>query len=139
MMFFIFWDLLIGGMFLGILVILMLFMNGKIAGISGILMGLLMFKLWDFVWWLLFVVGMIFGGVIGVKFLGYDVVIDFGVSGIVFVMVGLLVGVGIWLVNGCISGYGICGIGCFFKWFIVVICVFMVVVVVMVFVCFYLM
>lgn len=50
MMFFIFWDLLIGGMFLGILVILMLFMNGKIAGISGILMGLLMFKLWDFVW-----------------------------------------------------------------------------------------
>lgn len=35
------WDSLIGGMLLGISATLMLLMNGKIAGISGILTGLL--------------------------------------------------------------------------------------------------
>lgn len=61
------WDSLIGGMLLGISATLMLLMNGKIAGISGILTGLLTPKSRDFAWRLLFVVGMISGGVIGVK------------------------------------------------------------------------
>ncbi|ELT26514.1 membrane protein [Vibrio cholerae] len=112
----------------------MLLMNGKIAGISGILTGLLTPKSRDFAWRLLFVVGMISGGVIGVKLLGHDVATDFGVSGIVLATAGLLVGVGTRLANGCTSGHGICGIGRFSKRSIVATCVFMAVAAVTVFV-----
>ncbi|EGR2430260.1 YeeE/YedE family protein [Vibrio cholerae] len=128
------WDSLIGGMLLGISATLMLLMNGKIAGISGILTGLLTPKSRDFAWRLLFVVGMISGGVIGVKLLGYAVPTDFGVSGIVLATAGLLVGVGTRLANGCTSGHGICGIGRFSKRSIVATCMFMVVAAITVFV-----
>ncbi|EOA5466875.1 YeeE/YedE family protein [Vibrio cholerae] len=128
------WDSLIGGMLLGISATLMLLMNGKIAGISGILTGLLTPKSRDFAWRLLFVVGMISGGVIGVKLLDHAVPTDFGVSGIVLATAGLLVGVGTRLANGCTSGHGICGIGRFSKRSIVATCVFMVVAAVTVFV-----
>ncbi|ENK1959941.1 YeeE/YedE family protein [Vibrio cholerae] len=128
------WDSLIGGMLLGISATLMLLMNGKIAGISGILTGLLTPKSRDFAWRLLFVVGMISGGVIGVKLLGNAVPTDFGVSGIVLATAGLLVGVGTRLANGCTSGHGICGIGRFSKRSIVATCVFMAVAAVTVFV-----
>ncbi len=101
------WDSLIGGMLLGISATLMLLMNGKIAGISGILTGLLTPKSRDFAWRLLFVVGMISGGVIGVKLLGHDVATDFGVSGIVLATAGLLGGVGTRLANGCTSGHAL--------------------------------
>ncbi|EGR4454731.1 YeeE/YedE family protein [Vibrio cholerae] len=128
------WDSLIGGMLLGISATLMLLMNGKIAGISGILTGLLTPKSRDFAWRLLFVVGMISGGVIGGKLLGHDVPTDFGVSGIVLATAGLLVGVGTRLANGCTSGHGICGIGRFSKRSIVATCMFMVVAAITVFV-----
>ncbi|ENM3766404.1 YeeE/YedE family protein [Vibrio cholerae] len=128
------WDSLIGGMLLGISATLMLLMNGKIAGISGILTGLLTPKSRDFAWRRLFVVGMISGGVIGVKLLGHAVPTDFGVSGILLATAGLLVGVGTRLANGCTSGHGICGIGRFSKRSIVATCVFMVVAAVTVFV-----
>jgi uncharacterized protein len=128
------WDSLIGGMLLGISATLMLLMNGKIAGISGILTGLLTPKSRDFAWRLLFVVGMISGGVIGVKLLDHAVPTDFGVSGIVLATAGLLVGVGTRLANGCTSGHGICGIGRFSKRSIVATCVFMGVAAVTVFV-----
>ncbi|WP_119468445.1 YeeE/YedE family protein [Vibrio cholerae] len=128
------WDSLIGGMLLGISATLMLLMNGKIAGISGILTGLLTPKSRDFAWRLLFVVGMISGGVIGVKLLGHDGATDFGVSGIVLATAGLLVGVGTRRANGCTSGHGSCGIGRFSKRSIVATCVFMAVAAVTVFV-----
>ncbi|EGQ8119873.1 hypothetical protein VCSRO25_0078 [Vibrio cholerae] len=128
------WDSLIGGMLLGISATLMLLMNGKIAGISGILTGLLTPKSRDFAWRLLFVVGMISGGVIGVKLLDHAVPTDFGVSGIVLATAGLLVGVGTRLANGCTSGHGICGIGRFSKRSIVATCMFMVVAAITVFV-----
>ncbi|UIP02752.1 YeeE/YedE family protein [Vibrio cholerae] len=121
-------------MLLGISATLMLLMNGKIAGISGILTGLLTPKSQDFAWRLLFVVGMISGGVIGVKLLDHAVPTDFGVSGIVLATAGLLVGVGTRLANGCTSGHGICGIGRFSKRSIVATCVFMVVAAITVFV-----
>lgn len=100
----------------------------------GILTGLLTPKSRDFAWRLLFVVGMICGGVIGVKLLGHAVPTDFGVSGIVLATAGLLVGVGTRLANGCTSGHGICGIGRFSKRSIVATCVFMVVAAITVFV-----
>ncbi|MEF1187545.1 YeeE/YedE family protein, partial [Vibrio sinaloensis] len=59
------WESLAGGILLGISAAIMLLINGKIAGISGIMTGLLTPKSSDFAWRLLFAIGMVSGGVIG--------------------------------------------------------------------------
>ncbi len=128
------WESLAGGILLGISATLMLLMNGKIAGISGILTGLLTPKSKDFAWRLLFALGMISGGVLGVLAFSGDAPVQFGTSSAMLAVAGLLVGVGTRLGNGCTSGHGICGIGRLSKRSIVATCVFMVVAAVTVFV-----
>lgn len=105
------WDSLFGGVLLGISATLLLLMNGKIAGISGILTGLLEVKPKDYSWRLLFVVGMVIGGAISMNH--FDVAIPFGDehNHWLVALAGLLVGIGTKLGNGCTSGHGICGIG----------------------------
>ncbi len=105
------WDSLFGGVLLGISATLLLLMNGKIAGISGMLAGLLTPKSKDFSWRLLFFVGMIAGGALGVAAFGAYIPTEFTASTGMIALAGLLVGVGTKLGNGCTSGHGICGIG----------------------------
>ncbi|RMZ62195.1 YeeE/YedE family protein, partial [Vibrio anguillarum] len=64
MLFSIPWESLLGGVLLGISTSLMLLFNGKIAGISGVLTGLMTPKTRDFAWRLLFALGMVTGGAI---------------------------------------------------------------------------
>lgn len=64
------WESLAGGVLLGISALTMLLINGKVAGISGILTGLLTPKTKDFAWRLMFVMGMVSGGFLAVVFLG---------------------------------------------------------------------
>ncbi|NAX40025.1 YeeE/YedE family protein [Vibrio sp. V26_P1S5P106] len=105
------WASLLGGILLGISATLMLLLNGKVAGISGILNGILSPKAQDFMWRLLFVVGMIAGGVAGVNLFTSDVPMTYGTQTSLLIGAGLLVGLGTRLGNGCTSGHGICGIG----------------------------
>lgn len=119
------WDALIGGMILGISATLLLLINGKIAGISGILAGLLTPKSPEFAWRLLFILGMVLGGGIGAKLLDYYVPTEFGASATLIVVAGLFVGIGTRIGNGCTSGHGICGIGRLSKRSIVATAVFM--------------
>ncbi|MFC1235495.1 YeeE/YedE family protein [Vibrio sp. F74] len=105
------WDSLFGGVLLGISATLLLLMNGKIAGISGILTGLLTPKSKDYSWRLLFFVGMISGGMIGVAFFDVHIPTEFAASAGLIALAGFLVGVGTKLGNGCTSGHGICGMG----------------------------
>lgn len=105
------WDSLFGGVLLGISATLLLLMNGKIAGISGILTGLLTPKSKDYSWRLLFFVGMISGGVLGGYAFGATIPTHFAASTGVIALSGFLVGVGTKLGNGCTSGHGICGMG----------------------------
>ncbi|MCG6398989.1 YeeE/YedE family protein [Vibrio fluvialis] len=128
------WESLLGGVLLGISATVMLLMNGKIAGISGILTGLLTPKSRDFAWRLLFAVGMVSGGVLGVLAFGSYIPTEFDSSTLLLAVAGLLVGIGTRLGNGCTSGHGICGIGRLSKRSIVATCVFMVVAAVTVFV-----
>ncbi|MBY7895855.1 YeeE/YedE family protein [Vibrio fluvialis] len=128
------WESLLGGVLLGISATVMLLMNGKIAGISGILTGLLTPKSRDFAWRLLFAVGMASGGVLGVLACGSHIPTEFDSSTLLLAVAGLLVGIGTRLGNGCTSGHGICGIGRLSKRSIVATCVFMVVAAVTVFV-----
>ncbi len=128
------WESLLGGVLLGISATMMLLMNGKIAGISGILTGLLTPKSRDFAWRLLFAVGMVSGGVLGVLEFGSHIPTEFDSSTLLLAVAGLLVGIGTRLGNGCTSGHGICGIGRLSKRSIVATCVFMFVAAVTVFV-----
>ena len=108
------WESLFGGMLLGVSATLLLLLNGKIAGISGVLTGLLVPKKQDYAWRVLFIVGMIFGGVggvVGVHYLGAYVPSEYNATVSTLVIAGLLVGIGTRLGNGCTSGHGICGIG----------------------------
>ncbi len=131
------WESLAGGILLGISATLMLLINGKVAGISGILTGLMTPKTKDFAWRLLFALGMISGGVVAVFVFGGEAPIEFETSSVMLAVAGLLVGMGTRLGNGCTSGHGICGIGRLSKRSIVATCVFMAVAGVTVFIRFH--
>lgn len=106
-------DALVGGVMIGIAVSLMLFLTGRVAGISGILSGLIRPAKGDIAWRLFFIFGLITGG-LALQFNRPEV---FGRSPLVHdwtvVIAGLLVGYGTTLGSGCTSGHGICGISRF--------------------------
>ncbi|MBC5850255.1 YeeE/YedE family protein [Vibrio metschnikovii] len=105
------WYSLFGGMLLGVSATLLLLLNGKVAGISGILGGLLTPKAQDTAWRWLFIIGLVVGGVFGVRLLAAEVPLQYSSSTGMLIIAGLLVGLGTRLGNGCTSGHGICGIG----------------------------
>ncbi|CAI2326771.1 YeeE/YedE family protein [Vibrio parahaemolyticus] len=119
------WESLFGGILLGISATILLLVNGKIAGISGIMNGIMSPKKGDYSWRLLFAVGMIAGGLISVLMLGVAVPSTANLSLGIVIAAGLLVGIGTRLGNGCTSGHGICGMGRLSKRSIVATCVFM--------------
>ena len=100
---------LAGGVLLGCSAIMLLLFNGRIAGISGILGGIFSAHENDKLWRVLFIAGMILGGIIATPF--GDMPDSLGNSPYVLAIAGLLVGMGTRIGNGCTSGHGICGIG----------------------------
>ncbi|MBE3887293.1 YeeE/YedE family protein [Vibrio parahaemolyticus] len=119
------WESLFGGILLGISATILLLVNGKIAGISGVMNGIMSPKKGDYSWRLLFAVGMIAGGLISVLMLGVAAPSTANLSLGMVIAAGLLVGIGTRLGNGCTSGHGICGMGRLSKRSIVATCVFM--------------
>jgi uncharacterized membrane protein YedE/YeeE len=105
------WTALIGGAMIGVASWMMLALNGKIAGISGILAGLLPPKENDWAWRGLFLAGLV-GGVALWRLIQPGATISFeGAGWPLLVVGGLLVGAGTRLGGGCTSGHGVCGIG----------------------------
>lgn len=106
------WSALIGGALIGLASALLLALQGRIAGISGIAGGLIVPEKNDWDWRLVFVIGLILGGFI-YQWLG----IGPGVAHIepqvgtgLLILAGLLVGLGTTIGSGCTSGHGICGL-----------------------------
>jgi hypothetical protein len=86
-----------------------LLLNGRIAGISGILGGLLRPAKGDIGWRIAFIAGLIFSPIaFSVAAPLPAVQIDAGTTSLV--MAGLLVGIGTRYGSGCTSGHGVCGI-----------------------------
>lgn len=104
---------LIGGLIIGIAVSLMLYWNGRVTGISGILRGTLFYSKGDFGWRASFILGLFFGGLV-LRFFYPESLAGqtVGNSGTV-IIAGLLVGYGTVLANGCTSGHGVCGVSRF--------------------------
>jgi uncharacterized membrane protein YedE/YeeE len=121
------WLSLIGGALLGLSATMLLMINGKVAGISGIVNGVLSPKRNDLFWRLLFLIGMVSGGALSVMVIGIEIPSTESISTFVLVIAGLLVGFGTRLSNGCTSGHGICGVGRFSFRSIIATVIFMVV------------
>ncbi|MBY0242334.1 MAG: YeeE/YedE family protein [Burkholderiaceae bacterium] len=100
---------LLGGAFIGIAAALLLLMNGRIAGISGIVAGLLRPAAGDIGWRLAFVLGIIIAPWIYAQVAALPAArIDADMGALI--IAGLLVGVGTRYGSGCTSGHGVCGL-----------------------------
>lgn len=102
---------LIGGGLIGISAVLLMALTGRIAGISGIVGGLLPPKpADDRTWRIAFILGLLLAPTLLTILTGDNRIRMPTVGPIVLVGAGLLVGVGTALGNGCTAGHGICGI-----------------------------
>ncbi len=101
---------LIGGVLIGLATTLMLLLNGRIAGISGIVGGLLARKGSEVGWRAVFVAGLLLGAFVYMLATGGALPVRIEASLPVMVVAGLLVGFGTRLGSGCTSGHGISGI-----------------------------
>ncbi len=101
---------LAGGALIGLSAVLLMALNGRIAGISGIVGGLLPPAAeGDRAWRVAFVVGLVAGPLVATALLGRPTIGAPVPSLAVLVAGGLLVGAGTALGSGCTSGHGVCG------------------------------
>lgn len=101
---------LLGGALIGLSAALLLLVNGRIAGISGIFAGLLSANSpREKFWRCAFILGLICGSAIYQAIFGATPLhLQTGNAGII--LAGLLVGFGTRLGSGCTSGHGVCGL-----------------------------
>lgn len=103
------WSSLAGGMLIGLAAALLILFNGRIAGISGILGGLLRPRQGDLGWRIAFLAGLIGTPLLYQVWQALPPVqIDAGTPALI--VAGLLVGVGVRYGAGCTSGHGVCGL-----------------------------
>jgi uncharacterized membrane protein YedE/YeeE len=99
----------IGGLLIGLSASWLLLATGRIAGISGIVGGLLAPSGGDKLWRALFVAGLIGGCWLVRSASGDAITVTISASAKELVLAGLLVGFGTRVGNGCTSGHGVCG------------------------------
>jgi uncharacterized membrane protein YedE/YeeE len=103
------WTSLAGGLLIGLAASAFVLLNGRIAGISGILGGLLRPARGDIAWRVAFIAGLVGAPLAYGLFAALpEVRIDAGDTALV--AAGLLVGLGTRYGSGCTSGHGVCGL-----------------------------
>jgi uncharacterized protein len=101
---------LLGGALIGLAAVLLMALNGRIAGISGIAGGLVTNRAGDRSWRWLFVVGLLGGVALHELLRPESFALREGFPPALLVAAGVLVGIGTRLGSGCTSGHGVCGI-----------------------------
>jgi len=100
---------LAGGMLIGLAAALLILFNGRIAGISGILGGLLRPRQGDLGWRIAFLAGLVGTPLLYQLWQALPAVqVDAGTPALI--VAGLLVGLGVRYGAGCTSGHGVCGL-----------------------------
>lgn len=102
---------LAGGVLIGLSATLLLWWNGRIAGISGIVDGVASRVPGDTAWRVAFLLGLVVAAGLYMAWVpgAPQPRTDFPRAGLV--VAGLLVGFGTRMGNGCTSGHGVCGLG----------------------------
>jgi uncharacterized membrane protein YedE/YeeE len=98
------WSSLAGGVLIGIAAAMLVLLNGRIAGISGILGGLLTPRAGDLAWRVAFLLGLLLAPVL------MEGTPRIEASFPALIVAGLLVGLGTSYGSGCTSGHGVCGL-----------------------------
>jgi uncharacterized membrane protein YedE/YeeE len=103
------WPALAGGLLIGVAAGTFVLLNGRIAGVSGVLGGLLKPVRRDVAWRVAFILGLIGAPALyALVGLHPQAQIDTGYGAVA--VAGLLVGVGTRYGSGCTSGHGVCGL-----------------------------
>jgi uncharacterized membrane protein YedE/YeeE len=103
------WASLTGGVMIGLAAAALILINGRIAGISGIVGALLRPQAGDVLWRVLFIGGMLGAPLIWMLFSALPAIrIDAGYP--LLIAAGLLVGISTRYGAGCTSGHGVCGL-----------------------------
>lgn len=101
---------LIGGLLIGLSAVLLMAFHGRIAGMTGILRGVLPPVANDWGWRASFLIGAIVAPILLTLASGVQIEFASPVPMIWVVIGGLVAGVGVYFSNGCPSGHGVCGI-----------------------------
>ena len=99
-----------GGALIGTASVVLLWLNGRIAGISGIMNGAFSKQRGEAGWRIAFIIGLIAGGLLYQWITGIPLIERSDFPLWMTVVAGLLVGYGTRLGGGCTSGHGICGV-----------------------------
>jgi uncharacterized membrane protein YedE/YeeE len=100
---------LIGGALIGLAATMLMILTGRLAGVSGILGGLLLARPADAPWRIAFIAGMVAAPLLA-ALAGAPLPRPAMTSSLVLLSAGgLLVGFGSRMGNGCTSGHGVCG------------------------------
>lgn len=100
---------LIGGLLLGTAAVLFILFNGRIAGISGIVGGLLRPVVDDVIWRIAFLIGLLMAPLL-YRLIEPLPAVQIDASYPLLIFAGLLVGIGTRYGAGCTSGHGVCGL-----------------------------
>lgn len=101
---------LAGGVLIGLAAVLLMAFHGRIAGMTGILGGLLPPLAPDWAWRAAFIAGAIAAPTLVVLLSGVPVPFSSTVPTPWLVAGGVIVGIGVHFGSGCTSGHGVCGI-----------------------------
>ncbi|HJW03277.1 MAG TPA: YeeE/YedE family protein [Azospira sp.] len=109
------WQSLAGGQLIGLAASWLLLVNGRIAGISGIVGRLLQPRAGEIAWRLAFLIGLLLATPLVLLVApslapAHDLSVAPRAGWGTVILAGLLVGFGTRLGNGCTSGHGICGL-----------------------------
>jgi len=103
------WSAALGGVAIGLAAGLMILLLGRIAGVSGIVAGLLPPARGDAAWRVAFILGLVASAAL-LRLAGAATTPVFDIGYGATIVAGLLVGFGARLGGGCTSGHGVCGL-----------------------------
>ena len=99
----------LGGILIGLAAVILMAFNGRIAGMTAILGGVLEPRNPDGIWRLAFLAGAVAAPMVAMA-LGAEFSFSAPTSGPLLAFGGVIVGVGVTFGSGCTSGHGICGL-----------------------------
>jgi uncharacterized protein len=106
---------LLGGALIGASAVLLMLFHGRIAGMTGILSGVVPPIARDWQWRAAFLSGAVLTPLLYVFSFGGEVEFAVPISTPALIIGGFLVGIGVTFGNGCPSGHGVCGMARFSK------------------------
>ncbi len=104
------WLSLLGGSLIGLAAVLLMALHGRIAGMTGILSGLVPPFSHDWGWRAAFLAGAIAAPALMVQVTGFTIPFESPTPSAWLVLGGLVVGIGVYFGSGCTSGHGVCGL-----------------------------